>query len=454
MRKTTWFATTALGVVLLVGVAHAQQTMIPEMPVPVPPVGPTDTSQRPEQFGQFLQRGETILDRPRPEYDARGLRYNSFFLYPRITADEVLNSNIFATEHNTKSDFITVISPTLALRSNWSNHQLNFDAGASVGTYARSSTENYGDYFIGTNGRFDFSRNLAGLGALKYEHLHEERDSVDAPTTSKNPVEYDQYTASFGLTQHDLRIGYTAGIDFLRDEYQDTAFASGAPIIESVRNLNDYMPRGQLTYTFAPRYQAFIRGNGDFRRYDHFDPGVGGKRDSNGFRADVGGRFDLTGVTYVEAAIGYLDQEYDSPALSSIKGVDASAKVAWNVTQLTSIAFNALRTAQDANTTALASTGSPLNSPGYLKTVVGVTIDHELLRNVILHGEADYENDDYMGLDRTDDRFDVGGGARYMLNNNVFFGGSFTYTNRGSTGRFATGAFNRDLLMFRIGAQL
>ncbi|MDB5410144.1 MAG: outer rane beta-barrel protein [Rhodospirillales bacterium] len=453
MVKTNLIATTALGVALLASVGQAQQ-MIPDLRVPIPPVAPTDVTQRPEQFGQFLQRGQSVLDRPRPEYDALGLRYGSFFLYPRITADEVFNDNIFATKNNTRNDFITVISPTLNLRSNWSNHQLNFDTGASVGTYARSTTENYGDYFVGSDGRYDFSRNLAGLAAAKYEHLHEERDSVDAPTTSRHPIEFDAYTARFGITQHDLRIGYIAGIDFRREDYQNGAFPSGVPIIESVRNLNVYSPNAQLNYEIAPRYQAFIRANGDFRRYDHFDPGVGAKRDSNGFRADVGGRFDLTGVTYVEAAIGYLTQQYQAATLTSIRGVDASAKVVWNVTQITSISANALRTAQDANTAALATNGNPVNSPGYLKSVVGVAIDHELLRNVILHGEANYENDDYMGFDRTDDRIDVGAGARYMFTRNLFLGGAFTYTNRSSGGRFATGQFNRDLLMLRLGAQL
>jgi hypothetical protein len=453
MIKTTWFATTALAIVLCASAGHAQ-TMIPQMPVPTPPTAPTDASQRPEQFGQFLQRGQTVLDRPRPEYDPLGLRFGSFFLYPRITADEVFNDNIYATKNNTRSDFITVISPTLDLRSNWSNHQFNMTAGANVGTFVRSSTENYGDYFIGADGRYDFSRNLAGLAAAKYEHLHEDRDSVDAPTTSRNPVEYDAYTGRLAFTQHDLRIGYTAGVDFRREDYTNAAFPSGVPIIENVRNLNTYSPNVQFTYEVAPRYQAFIRGNGDFRRYDHFDPGIGGRRDSNGFRADVGGRFDLTGVTYVEVAIGYLDQQYDSPALSPISGLDASAKVVWNVTQITSISVNALRTAQDANTTALAASGNPVNSPGYLQSVVGLAIDHELLRNVILHGEADYENDDYIGFDRTDNRIDIGVGARYMFTRNLYLGGSFTYSNRGSSGQYATDQFNRDLIMLRIGAQL
>jgi hypothetical protein len=453
MIKATLFATTALGVAVLASVGQAQ-TMIPEVPVPTPPISPAEPTQRPELFGQFLQRGQTVLERPRPELDPLGLRYGSFFLYPKLTVDEVYNNNIFATKNAKRSDWITVVSPTLNLRSNFSSHAINFGAGASVGTYARSSTENYGDYFVGGDGRYDFSRYLAGLAAAKYEHLHEERESVDAPVASRNPIEFDAYTARLGVTQHDLRIGYTAGIDFRRYEFQNGKFASGVPIIENVRDVNIYSPNLQFTYELQPHYQMFVRGIGDFRRYDHVDPGIGARRDSNGFRADVGGRVDLTGVTYAEFAIGYLDQEYQAPGLTPISGVDANAKVVWNVTQLTSVTFNALRTAQDANTTALAQNGNPVTSAGYLRSVVGVAVDHELLRNVLLHGEANFENDDYQGFDRSDNRYDIGAGARYMFTRNLYVGAAFTYTNRSSSGTFAAGQFNRDLFLLRLGAQL
>src|SRR5688500_12256571 len=102
---------------------------------PVPPVSPVAPSQRPEAFGYYLERGQRVTDRPRPELDPLGVNLGGFFLYPRIELDEMFNDNIFATDSGKQTDFITVISPAAELKSNWNNHALNATAGASIGRY-------------------------------------------------------------------------------------------------------------------------------------------------------------------------------------------------------------------------------------------------------------------------------------------------------------------------------
>jgi hypothetical protein len=106
---------------------------------------------------------------------------------------------------------------------------------------------------------------------------------------------------------------------------------------------------------------------------------------------------------------------------------------------------------QDSNNFAL---GEGVSSPGYLRSDVGVSVDHELFRNLLLNGRINYQNDDYEGIDRTDNRFDVGAGVRYLLNNNAYLGGSYTLTRRNSDGAFATGGFTRNLFLIRLGLQL
>ncbi len=93
-------------------------------------------------------------------------------------------------------------------------------------------------------------------------------------------------------------------------------------------------------------------------------------------------------------------------------------------------------------------------SPGYLRTNVGFVVDHELLRNVLITGRAGYQNDDYERIDRDDNRFDAGIGARYSLNRNFYFGGSYTFSHRTSSGSGSGPDFTRNLVLLRIGAQL
>src|SRR5690348_6969052 len=99
---------------------------------PTPPVAPTMPELRPEPFGYYLQRGQTVTERPRPELDPLGVHAGSFFIYPRVELDQLYNDNIYAAGSNRVDDFITVLSPSVDVKSNWSNHALNADAGVSA----------------------------------------------------------------------------------------------------------------------------------------------------------------------------------------------------------------------------------------------------------------------------------------------------------------------------------
>jgi hypothetical protein len=457
-------AASALLLVLGAGAASAQTppiagaTPVPGLrTAPRPPVAPTVPELRPEPFGYYLQRGQSVTERPRPELDPLGIHAGGFFIYPRAELDQVYNDNIYASGSGRVDDLITVISPSVDVRSNWSNHALNAEAGVSSGFYWDNSSENYTDAFAGTDGRYDITRNLAAFGALRYDHLHEERDSPDNPGFvvggAAEPVIYDAYSARAGVVSRGLKIGYQADVGFRREDFQDVDRVGGGTLDQDARDVNVYLANLRLSYEFTPRYEAFVRAGYNHRSYDNDDP-AGFTRDSNGYHADVGATIDLTGVTFAEVYVGYVLQDYDASELGKIDGIDFGTRLVWNVTQLTSVSANIDRRVQDSNTAALLANGVTANSPGYLQTNVGLTVDHELLRNVLLSGRIGYQNDDYEKIDRTDDRFDIGAGIRYSFTRNFYLGGSYTYSNRSSDGAAAGGDFNRNLFLIRLGAQL
>jgi hypothetical protein len=173
-------------------------------------------------------------------------------------------------------------------------------------------------------------------------------------------------------------------------------------------------------------------------------------RNSQGFRTDVGSRIDLTGITYFEGYVGYIEQDYRSNALGTVRGVDFGANLAWNVTQLSSISLKAARTIVDTN---FAIVGAA-NSPAFLHTTAGVSLDHELLRNLLLNANAAYVNDDFKGINRTDDGYDVGAGAKYLLNRYLYLGANYTYERRDSSGTAAATPFTRNIFLVRVSTQL
>jgi hypothetical protein len=438
---------------LLATNAVAQQGTVPAQPIPQlapvrPPIAPTAPGQAPEAFGRFLTPGSTVLQRPRPEYDPLGMRFGNWFFYPKIELDEVYNDNIFARKGNRKDDFITVVSPTLDLRSRVPDvYDVDLTAGANIGRYARFDSENYNDGFAAADGSYNITRNLLALGGLRIERLHEERDSSDSPGNAAEPTEFTASTATLGLASRGFRFGWQIDGGIRHEDYDNVPAIGGGTIDQSTRDVTIYTTNLTGTYELAPNYQAFVRGGYNHREYDHTSVP---DRNSDGYRIDAGARIDLGGVTFAEAFIGYLDQQYKSP-FPSISGVDFGGKLVWNATQITSVTLAADRRVQDSNNF---SAGAA--SPGYLRSNVGASVDHELLRNVLLNGFLNFQNDDYEGIDRTDNRVDLGGGVRYMFTRNLYLGGSYIFSHRDSSGLSSGSAngFERNLFLVRLGAQL
>jgi hypothetical protein len=441
---------------LLSTAALAQQGAVPAQPIPqtapvLPPTSPVAPGQQPEAFGRFLTPGTTVLQRPRPEYDPLGLRFGNWFFYPKLEVDELYNDNIFATRSGRKDDFITVISPTLDLRSRVPDvYDVDVSAGANIGRYARFDSESYEDGFGAVDGSYNITRNLIALGGVRVQRLHEERDSPDRAGGAAEPTKLSTASGTAGIASRGLRIGWQLDAGVRREDYDNVAAIGGGTIDQSERDVTIATVNATGTYELAPNYQAFIRGGYNHRDHDNI---ITVDRTSDGYRIDVGARIDLGGVTFAEAFIGYLDQEYKSP-LSSISGVDFGGRLVWNASQITTVTAIADRRVQDSNS--FVAGGGGIFSPGYLRSNVGATVDHELRRNVLLNGFVNYQNDDYEGIDRTDDRFDLGGGVRYMFTRNLYLGGSYTFSHRDSSGinSGSANSFERNLFLIRLGAQL
>jgi hypothetical protein len=445
----------ALGSLAVLGLspsaAWAQLTE-PFLPVPPIPITPNVPPAQPVP----LDRSLTIVDRPRPELDALGIRVGSFFFFPRFEVDEVYNDNIFATSSGNTGDFITLLAPSFDVRSNFSRNALNLGAGLGQSLYASNPNQDTTDAFVNATGRLDVDGAHDFHGGLRVEKLHEDiGSSPNVPGDAIEPIKYTQYTATAGFQQTKLRINYSADLSARRQEFDAVPGAGGGLLAQDANNNFAYEATLRGAYEFVPNYQGFVRGSYNIRRYDH---GIGGgipTLDSDGYRIDIGARVDLTGLIYGEAYIGYLEQDYRAGFFGTISGLDAGGRLVWNVTQLTSLTFKASRTVQDVNTTALAVAGIGLtNSPGYLETTIGASVDHELLRNLLLNGNVSLINDDFAGIQRTDNYLQAGIGAKYLLNRNLYIGPTYSFQHRESDGTSAINAFTRNIFLLRVSTQL
>lgn len=386
-------------------------------------------------------RNVSVTQRPRPEYDALGMRAGAFVIRPELLLAVEHNDNIFATATNTESDAIFVVNPSVAVDTTWSNHALNAYADVRHNAYADFSSENTTDYSLGAGGRVDIARGSSVGFSASHSRGTEPRTSAGAAGFAAEPIRFD--TTSFAIgTEHTFnRLRLRAGYDFAKTDYEDARLIGGGVASQDFRDqdVHRFTLRGDLA--LSPDTAVFARYRYNERDFRLAPPAVANSRDSDGYTFDVGVEFDLGGLARGEIGAGYMKQEYENPAFGTVDGFSVDGLLEWFPTQLTTITFTARRSIEDAGIAA---------ASGYVGTGLSVQADHELLRNVILTARVDYATDDYQGIDREDRRWGATVQATYMMNRNVGVAASYSHLDQSSSGSAGSRDFRVNRFMVGV----
>lgn len=396
---------------------------------------------------QDLQRGESVLERRRPEVEQLGLRVGSFNFLPRLEAGATYDTNVFATENNRRDDYIWTVRPRLEIRSDFSAHALNFTASANAGRYQEYSHENYTDYLFQTDGRYDFSKSGSLDGQVYHRQNHEGRGDIDSLSGYAEPVVYRTTGGEAGYTQRFNRVRTRLSGSANYYEYDDVALNGGGVARQNDRDRWEYAGVARVGYEFLDGYETFLQGTYSWNRYRRDTDFGGFKRDSDGYQVVAGISTDLTGLITGEFYAGYLGRNYDDSRLKDFNGLALGGRVNWAVTQLTAVTGSVSR--QVRETSASQGTG---RASSYNRTVVALGVDHELLRTLLLNARAQYRNDDFNGISRKDNIYTLGAGATYQVNRYLYLTGGYTHERRNSD---AAGLdYSDNLVYLRVGAQM
>jgi hypothetical protein len=398
---------------------------------------------------QVQPRPPTPEPRPGESYEPVGVRVGGFILYPQLELAEQYNTNIFATENHTVDDFITVVRPSLDLRSNWNNHMLNLSASGAFGFYASNTRENYTDYRFGFDGRVDIQRDWNVYGGASFNHLHQDRGDPDA-TAFASPNEYNKISANAGYYQKFNR--FSVRLEGLFDDYtylNNKGAAAGA-IANADRDRSEYTETLRLGYEFIEKYEVWVQGGLNQRRYDRRVDSAGFRRSSTGWGLVGGATIDFGGITQVEAFAGYRAQNYDDSRLGDISGPIFGLAAYWNPLVPLIIKPYVKRTIEETVSTVHA---------GYWSTVFGVDVDYDFRPNIKITGAFSYSLLNYQKargavgtFGRDDDYFRVEIGLRYLPTENFFVGPAYAFTSRNSN--ISNGDYDRHLFTIRVGARL
>lgn len=370
-------------------------------------------------------RNVSVRDRVRPGYDAVGVRAGAFTVFPEASVTGTFSDNIYATDTNTESDFITTLAARVSAVSTWSRHSLNLRAGLAQQLYADNTDEDRLDWDAGANGRIDITRSTNISGGLSFAQLHEDRGAPNAPGGAAEPAEYTVFEGNVSLNHRFNRVTSRIGATYADYDYDDVpAVGGGAPIDQDVRDREEFTQLLRLGYDVSPDTNVYIQGTLNQREYDQKPPVVALNRDSDGYAVVAGADFRLTNLAQGGVYAGYQTQDYDDPTLPEIDGVAFGANVDWFVTPLTTVRFEAASAIEE--TIAAGASGFTDNS-------AGVRIDHELMRNVILGANASFANQNYEGIARDDDVTRAGLSVDYLLNRNLSLRVGYDFTDRDSS---------------------
>ena len=378
---------------------------------------------------QEPQRGDTVRDRPRLDYDSFGVRAGSFLIFPVIDAELRYDDNIYRENYGEEGDFITSIRPGFHAASQWSNHELRIDAGVDADDFADKDEENSTDWFAAATARLDITRDARLQLSLRMEELHEDRSNPNSATyVLSGPVSYNRQDAGLDAFYRLNRLSLTAEGNFAALSYDDMPSVGGDTFRQRDRDREEIELTVRTGYEIVPEYEAFLRVTRNERTYERPQRRIGSHfRDSRGWELVAGTALDVGGVVFGEMFAGYLTQDYDAPGLPTIDGRSFGGSVDWNVTPLTTVSGSLERTVEE----------STLSASGFLSTKVRVSADHELRRNLILGAELGFTDQDYEGITRRDDRRDevieVGIGVTWLLNRHLHADVGYRFRTRDSS---------------------
>ena len=130
----------------------------------------------------------------------------------------------------------------------------------------------------------------------------------------------------------------------------------------------------------------------------------------------AGVTFELLRYLTGEVSVGYTNREYEDPTLQPLKGFVVDASLVWVATGLTTVTFTASTRTDE----------SPLAGvSGALRRDVGVQVDHAFRRWLIGTVKLGYGQDDYVGLDRLDNRTSLAAIVTYKFSRELWLKGEF-----------------------------
>lgn len=396
----------------------------------------------PSQTG-LGSRQASVTARVASGYEAIGIDVGGFTLFPTTTINTGYDTNIYASSRIEVADAFVTLAPRMTARSQWGRHRLSIVADANIQRYAERTIANSTQYGAQADGVLDIGSQtqvtLRGTIAQRIEPRGTEGDTFIGGA----PIGYRVITSYASLQQQLGAFGLQVGGNYSVFRYGRTRVANQVADL-SFRDFRSVGLDGRIGYHVSASVAPYVSISYNKASYPESSRTI--DRDSHGYQLLGGVAVELTSLLVGQVGIGYISQKFGNAVFSDVGGFNYRGSLVWTPTTLSTVTLQANRSLQRGPTIGVA---------GVIQSEVRVGVDHELLRNLILHADVGYFDVGYRGIDRSDNRLNGGVSARYALNRNLSITLSEAYSRQRPGGASITGrSYDRHQLNAGVAIQL
>jgi hypothetical protein len=320
-------------------------------------------------------RNVSVTEEYEPAFQQLGVRSGSIVALPSIGVSTGATDNVYVSNAFKRSDAFYTIQPALRVTTDWAMHQLNLTATADIQRFAHETIRNQESFFLSGESRVDLGSDFQVAGRLQYSRVSETPFASDLSSDISVLSQFTRLNPSLAAVYKVGRMRLTARVDVQKLNFSTIQFADGSTRDQAQRDRLTERVAGQAEYALSPSIAAFTQVTLEQTNFPN--PRADGQpsRSSKGYTALVGFNFDLAGMMRGSFATGYTARNYAARAYENVGGLAIQVQGEIFLTPLTTIGIGAQRVIQDAN--------SPFNA-AYSDTRASITVDHALLRNLIL----------------------------------------------------------------------
>jgi len=328
--------------------------------------------------------------------EGRGIRAGAFLVFPSITLEQAIDSNVFLSALNRQSTYHAALEPRVLIRSDWNRHALRLDLGTKAGVFTHDSADNFLDYDVTLAGQADITRKARLTGEIRFAHEHDKRGSNDVPAASDTPVEFDDLQARLEgeWIMGPMRIGPFA--EWRRLDYDDTGLLGGGINNQDDRDRTHLRTGLTMGIKITRGYEGFLTAA--YVQTDYKDPidDTGVDRDATGYQVLGGMKIRLSRLVEGLISGGVTQQRFDDQTLRDVTELAADIGLIWKPTRRLTATFDLSRELRD---TTLA------GASALLVTEAAIGLDYELLRTVTLKLNTSASRLNFQDIPRADTTF-------------------------------------------------